>query len=194
MEVDETFSFQSQRVALRAFEAEDVLALHTYLNHPELAGRRYIPWGFPGEIPLSKKQAEGIYEEWSEKEDGFVLAVVLRDSQDLIGHVECEWEWDPRTPSVSLVIAPEHQRQGHGSEVLQILLDYLFGQSPAHNVSGWMGDWNQAARQFAAKHGFQESGIWRRDSLRNGAYSNGIQVDILRSEWLAREEDINNGA
>ena len=192
--MDETFSFQSGRVALRAFEVGDISALHTYLNHPELAGRRYIPWGFPGEVPLSKKQVEGIFEEWSKKEDGFILAAILRDSQDLIGHVECEWEWDPRTPGVSVVIAPEHQRQGYGSEVLHILLNYLFGQSPAHNVSGWMGDWNQAARQFARKHGFQESGIWRRDGLRNGAYYDGIQVDILRSEWLAREGGISNGA
>jgi RimJ/RimL family protein N-acetyltransferase len=191
--MDETFSFQSGRVALRAFEAQDVPALHTYLKHPELAGRRYIPWGFPGEVPLSQNQVEGVFEAWSKKEDGFVLAAILRDSQDLIGHAECEWEWDPRTPGVSVVIAPEHQRQGYGSEALQILLDYLFGQSPAHNVSGWMGDWNQAARQFARKHGFQESGIWRRDGLRNGAYYDGIQVDILRSEWLAREGGLSDG-
>jgi ribosomal-protein-alanine N-acetyltransferase len=192
--MDGTFSFQSERIALRAFEPADVPALYTYLNHPDLAGRRYIPWGFPGEIPLSRKQVEGIIEEWGKKEDGFILAVVLQESQELIGHAGCEWEWDPLTPSVSLVVAPGYQRQGYGSQVLRILLDYLFGHSPAHSLSGWMGDWNRAARQFAEKHGFQESGIWRRDGLRNGAYYDGIQVDILRSEWLARERGLSHGA
>jgi RimJ/RimL family protein N-acetyltransferase len=93
-----------------------------------------------------------------------------------------------------VVIAPQYQRHGYGSGVLHILLDYLFGQSPAHSLSGWMGDWNQAARGFAKKHGFQESGVWRRDGLRDGAYYDGIQVDILRSEWLARKGGASGGA
>jgi RimJ/RimL family protein N-acetyltransferase len=50
------FPFRGERVILRAFESEDVPALHAYLNHPELAGRRYIPWDFPNEFPLAKKQ------------------------------------------------------------------------------------------------------------------------------------------
>jgi RimJ/RimL family protein N-acetyltransferase len=38
--------FETDRLRLRAFEPEDLPALHTYLNYPEMIGRRYLPWRF----------------------------------------------------------------------------------------------------------------------------------------------------
>jgi RimJ/RimL family protein N-acetyltransferase len=69
-----------------------------------------------------------------------------------------------------------------------LLLHYLFENTPAHNVSGWLADWNQAARGFAQKHGFRESGRSRREGIRQGAYYDGILVNILRPEWEAGQE------
>jgi len=180
------FPFQGEQISLRAFESEDVAALHAYLNHPELTGRRYIPWGFQGDLPLSKKQVESIYNKWSEEKDGVHLAVLLRGTLEMIGHAECDWGWDPLCPQVSVVIDPTHQRNGYGSEVLETLLAYLFKNTPAHNINGWMAEWNHAARQFAQIHGFKESGRWRRDGIRDGKIYDGILVDIIRPEWVER--------
>lgn len=180
--------FQGERVILRAFEPQDLSALHTYLHHPDLAGRRYLPWGFPDDAPLSKKQVESVLEKWGKQEEGFNLAVALRAEKNVIGHTGCDWGWDPHCPDVTLVIAPQQQKHGYGSEVMQILLRYLYEQTPAHNVSVWMADWNQPAHQFALKHGFRECGKWRRAGLRHGAFFNVFQMDILRTEWLAGKE------
>lgn len=180
-----TTSFQSRRLMLRPFEPEDVLALRDCLNHPDLEGRRYVPWVFPEDIPLSCKQVEEILVRWGKFEKGFHLALVLRESGELIGHASCEWEWDPHCPFVTVVIAPPRQRQGFGTEALQLLVQYLFENTPAHNVSGWMADWNQAALRFAEKFGFRESGRSRREGLRIGAYFDGVLVDLLRPEWQA---------
>lgn len=186
--MSETHQFQGERVILRPFELEDLSALYTFLNHPDLVGRRYLPWGFPDDSPLSKKQVEAVLEKWGKQEDGFNLAVVKQDTEEVIGHTGCDWGWDPHCPDSTLVIAPPQQRRGYGSEVVQILLSYLYGQTPAHNVSVWMADWNQPARQFAVKHDFQECGQWRRAGLRGGAFFNVIQMDILRTEWRANKE------
>ncbi|HEX9618333.1 MAG TPA: hypothetical protein VGA03_13055 [Anaerolineales bacterium] len=49
--MSEPFSFQTARLQLRPFEPEDVTALQAYLNHPGLAGRRYLPpLGSPGRV------------------------------------------------------------------------------------------------------------------------------------------------
>src|SRR3990170_3340382 len=112
------FLFQSSRIALQAFESEDVPALKAYLNHPDLAGRRYIPWGFPSDMPLSNKQVEKILEKWSEQAKAAHLAVILPGKQELIGHAFCDWDWDPHSPGLALVINPVYQRQGYGGEVL----------------------------------------------------------------------------
>lgn len=180
------FPFQGEQISLKAFEPEDISSLHTYLNHPELAGRRYIPWGFQGEFPLSKKQVESVYDKWSEEKKGVHLAVLLRGTLEMIGHAECDWGWDPHCPQVAVVINPAHHRKGYGSEVLQTLVTYLFKNTPAHNITGWMADWNRSARGFAQAHGFKESGHWRRDGIRNGKIYDGILVDILRPEWAER--------
>jgi RimJ/RimL family protein N-acetyltransferase len=181
-------AFESQRLILRPFEPGDAPALLALLNHPELAGRRGLPWGFNEELPLTPDQVDKILSKWGSDEDSLHLAVTLRDSQQLIGHAELDRGWDPQAPSLWLLVSPAHQRQGYGSEVLRLLLDYYFNYTPAYNVSLWASDWNQPALAFVRKYGFQECGRFRRDSWRNGVYADGIVFDILRPEWKARKE------
>ena len=183
----DTRLFETERLILGPFEPVDLPALHEHLNHPDLAGRRYLPWQFPEDLPLTDKQIEGIYDRWSGEERTLHLAVRSREGLVLIGHAELEWDWDPHCPYLALVIAPPCQRQGYGSEALHCLLRYLFENTSAHNVTGWVADWNQPALDFAQKHGFQLCGRSRREGMRMGAYYDGMLFDILRPEWRARQ-------
>ncbi len=178
--------FQTEQFKLRPLELDDAPDLRAYLNHPKLGGRRYIPREFPDEVPLSSNQAEAIIKKWGEEENQTHLAIELIQKQELIGHVEFEWDWDPLTPWVFIVIARPHQRQGYGTQVAFLILDYLFENTPAHNVSSWMADWNKAGRSFAKQLGFQESGRSRREGFRNGAYYDAVVVDILRPEYMSK--------
>jgi RimJ/RimL family protein N-acetyltransferase len=178
--------FQTEQLKLRPFESDDTLALQAYLNHPKLSGRRYIPRGFPEVVPLSTHQGDAIIKKWAEDENEAHLAIVTSGKQELIGHVDLAWNWDPHVPWISVVIARPYQRQGHGSQVLNLLLDYLFENTAAHNVFSWMADWNQAARAFAKKIGFQENGRSRREGFYKGKYYDDILVDILRPEWQSK--------
>jgi RimJ/RimL family protein N-acetyltransferase len=182
----QNYPFQAEHVFLRAFEPEDVPALYAYLNHPELAGRRYISWRFPSELPLPKGKVESVLEKWQEDEKAFHLAVILRPEGELIGHASCDWGWDPHCPGVELVIDPEYQRLGYGGEVLELLLQYLFGNTAAHNVSIWIADWNQGGLAFAQRHGFREAGRMRRAGFRGGEYFDVVVMDLLRPEWEVR--------
>jgi len=177
--------FSGERLYLRAFESEDVSALHTYLNHDLLRGRRYIPRSISNDLPLSVAQVEAVIEQLSKAEKQFHLAVVATGIDKVIGHVNCDWGWDPHCPHISLIIAPDYQRQGYGTEVLNLLLSYLYEHTQAHSVGGGMAEWNLAAREFSKKHGFKESGKMRRVGLRKGEYYDWIGVDILRPEWQA---------
>jgi RimJ/RimL family protein N-acetyltransferase len=177
--------FQTEQIRLRPFEPQDVESLRSYLNHPKLEGRRYIPRGFPGEVPLSAGQAEAIIKKWEEESREAHLGIEQSNSRELIGHVEFEWSWDPMAPWMSVVIARPFQQQGYGTQAARLIMQYLFENTPAHSISGWMADWNQAGRAFAKKLGFKESGRSRREGFRQGAYFDGILVDILRSEYQA---------
>jgi RimJ/RimL family protein N-acetyltransferase len=178
--------FETEHLILRAFEPDDLQGFCIYINSPELVGRRYIPWQFSGDIPLSKRQVEGVLKTWAEAEKQLHLAVSLREGGVLIGHVNASWGWDPHCPNLDLVISPAYQRQGYGSEVLAGMLEYFFNNTPAHNITGGMSSWNQSAQDFAAKHGFARSGCFRRTGFRDGQYVDWIGIDFLRPEWLAR--------
>ncbi len=182
-----TASFlRSERVYLRAFEPEDAPALHAYLNHPAMTGRRYIPWDFPNELPLSRAQADAIISKWAEGKKQFHLAVIAVDNEKFIGHASADWGWDPHCPHISVAIAPDDQRQGFGCEVLNVLLTYVFENTPAHNIGGGFASWNEAGRHFATSQGFRQTGQMRRVGLKDGVYFDWVGVDILRPEWLAQ--------
>jgi RimJ/RimL family protein N-acetyltransferase len=187
-------TFQTARLQLRPFEAEDVPALQACLNHPDLAGRRYLPWEFPGDLPLSKKQVESILEKWREGKKECNLAVVLGETGQLAGHASWNWGWDPHCPYLAAVIAPEFQRQGYGSELVRHLLRYLYENSPAYNVSTWIADWNEAARSFVRQLGFRESGRSRCEGIRSGLIFDEILYDLLRPEWQAGAGGYESGA
>jgi RimJ/RimL family protein N-acetyltransferase len=179
-------AFRSDDISLRPFSVDDAPALETYLNHPDLEGRRNIPWSFPEYAPLSLQQIEGVIDKWGKAENGLHLAVIQRESGELIGHAECDWDWDPHNPSVSVVIDPGRQRQGFGSQALQLLLRYLFAFTPAHNTAAWIAAWNAPALAFAVHHGFRKAGRMRRAGIRHGAYYDVVVLDILRPEWQAK--------
>jgi RimJ/RimL family protein N-acetyltransferase len=184
-----TDRFSSKRIRLRAFHAADASDLVGYLNHPDLEGRRYIPWKYPHTLPLSTTHVEGILSQWSEAEKGLTLAVCLLPESVLIGHLCLDWGWDAHSPSIALVIAPEHHRLGYGSEALQLGLKYLFEETPAHNVSAdWVADWNIPAQAFLQKHSFQKAGRARWAGLRHQQPYDMIAWDILRTEWCAIQE------
>jgi RimJ/RimL family protein N-acetyltransferase len=175
--------FQTEQIKLRPIEPEDVSALRAYLNHPKLGGRRYLPRGFPGEVPLSTNQVEAIIKKWGDEKREAHLGIELTDKHELVGHAEFEWSWDPMAPWMSVVVARPFQHRGYGTQVAQLIMGYLFENTPAHSISGWMADWNQAGKAFSQKLGFKESGRPRREGFREGAYFDGILVDILRSEY-----------
>jgi len=181
-----TDPFRGPHLTLRAFEPEDAEALAGYLNHPDLIGRRQIPWRFSDVTPLSRRQIQAVLESWAGEEKGLPLAIVRAEDGRLIGHAECSWEWDPISAGLSVVIDPAFQRQGYGSEALSLLVRYLFEWTPANAVQCWITGWNEPALRFAARHGFQANGVMRWAGLRQGRPYDTVVADLLRAEWQGK--------
>ena len=175
--------FEGTAISLRPFEAEDVEALYALINHPDLTGRRYLHGDLPELAPLSRRQVQALYEQSASSKDELHLVVALRPDGRLIGYASLEAGWDPHDPSISLVIAPQQQCRGYGTEAAQLMLRYFFEYTPAHVVTSWVADWNTAGRQFMRKCGFQEAGRMRRAGILQGRYFDMVIHDLLRSEW-----------
>jgi RimJ/RimL family protein N-acetyltransferase len=178
-------------VRLRPFEPDEAEQLRSYVNHPALEGRRFLPHGFPDYAPLSASQAAEVLRRWSDEEDALPLAVVagpVDGAGEVVGHARMGWRWDPHCPEVHVVVDPRRWRSGLGSDAMDVMLRYLFRTTVAHNVAGDYADWNRAAAGFAERCGFTVCGRARRTSLHDGRYSDSVNVDMLRREWRAARE------
>jgi RimJ/RimL family protein N-acetyltransferase len=180
--------FSGNQVHLRALEAADAPAIHAYLNHSELEGRRYLGWKLSPWFPLRVDDVAKAIEGLVSREKGAAFAVMQIERDEVIGHAILDWGWDPHSPDMSVVVSPYHWRQGIGLETASILLRYLFDYTPAHVVQGFYADWNEAAQQFASRLDFTAAGRERWDGLRDGQPYDTIMVDILRREWESHHD------
>lgn len=171
------------RVYPRPFEPEDAKPLYESLNHPDLIGCRYLPNGFSEELPLSYAQVNAILANWSETDNCAHLAVVQRETETLVGRVSAYWGWDTHCPNMEVVIFPEHQRKGFGSEALALFIQWVFDTIPAHNIGMDAASWNEPAQNFLLKMGFQRAGRFRREGMRDGKFYDLVLFDLLRREW-----------
>ncbi len=182
------YPFKGKMVELRPFVSEDRDTLFHYLNDHRLFGKKYVPWQMSDIHPLSYRNIDQIIEKWANAEKEVNLAIILQSSQELIGHSQIEWNWDPHAPSISIVISPSFQRQGFGKEVSALLLNYTFMYTPAVNISCWINEYNEVGILFAESCGFKDAGHMRRMGIYEGKYFDCLIFDILRSEWINSKE------
>lgn len=75
--------------------------------------------------------------------------------------------------------------QGLGTDAMEVLLDYGFGELRLERIALDVYDYNQRARHVYEKVGFTLEGTRRRATYRHGAYHDVHSMAILRDEWLA---------
>ena len=140
--------FTGELVSLRPFENDDAEQLVSYLNHPDLTGRRYLPWGFSEVVPISSQQAGKLIEQWNDWDRKINLAIVRTEDEALIGHSGLFYWFDEYSPRIALVIDPEVQGNGYGADAVNVILRYLYEHTVAHNITCTYGDWNKQAAGF----------------------------------------------
>jgi RimJ/RimL family protein N-acetyltransferase len=175
--------FETEKILLRPFSPDDAPALHQYLSHPDLTGRRYIPWKFEQHRPIPLQDAKEIIDHWYENKESFAYAIILKEEDTLIGHAKADWEWDPHMSEAAVLIAPPYQRKGYGTQAITLVLNYLFDFSMAHNVSSGINAWNTPAEAFVRHLGFKQVGTRRDSAYLAGQFYDVHVFDILRPEW-----------
>jgi RimJ/RimL family protein N-acetyltransferase len=84
-------------------------------------------------------------------------------------------------------IIAKNPGRGHGSRLLQSILEICFNELAAHRVDLHVHMENERARRVYARAGFFEEGVIR-DLHRNanGTFSSLRLMSLLRPEWAAR--------
>jgi RimJ/RimL family protein N-acetyltransferase len=158
-----------ERVYLRPFRREDLSYVMKWSRDPEL--RKLV-----GEVsPMSSAQAERWYRGAHADKDRIWFAVVLKDGDRVIGE-------SGLTDMTVIIGEKDAWRQGYGTEVGHLLLDYAFKRLKFHRVSIGVVGFNERAVRYWKSLGFKKEGAQRDGYYSDGRFSDFIMMSILEDE------------
>ena len=175
---------ESDRLYFSNITIDDKDDLVVHLNNPQILHRRYIPWEFEKKI-LDEKGVLELINKWNESEKSESFGIFEKASNLLIGHVSYNFGWDTLNMGLDMAIYPDFWKKGYGTEVITLILDYMFNNTVVHNVNTYVDDWNEIGIKFVENF-FQYCGQMRRTGIKNGQHYNTNIYDILRSEWWSK--------
>ena len=171
-----------QRIYLRPVEPGDIPSFYQWANASET--RRLT-----GEVrPSSYAETVEYYEKMHKEPDRAWFAVVVRETQQLIGEtglLRMFPSW--RTTDWSIIIGEHDARgQGFGTETALLMLNYAFGALNFHRVSIGVVGFNQDALHFYEKLGFQREGVQRDGYYYAHRYHEFVMMSLLEDEFRLR--------
>lgn len=154
-------------------------------------------------LPVSEEHINEIYELYTDITAQEMLGVVefpdmayYRDENnkcyaiidmhnEFIGTVELfNISWKNRRAEFSIAIKPSYRGLGYGYKATRMILDIGFYELGLNRIWLRVLEYNHEAVKLYERIGFTIEGICRDESLRNGKFSNQLQMSILRREWI----------
>ncbi len=108
-------------------------------------------------------------------------ALVALERADLRGFTLVHPSYDPDSDQVAdgeigeFIIDPEHQREGHGSRLLQAAIDTLTADKFTRAV-WWIGSTDDVLRRFVSESGWEPDGAHRELAAENGSTVKQIRL------------------
>lgn len=175
---------ETERTLLRPLSRQDAPALFSYRSLPEVY--RYQRW-VPGQLHealdfILRYSAHPAIEE----DDWRQLGIYHKAGGALIG--DCGFRvLEPGVAEIGYTIAPAHQRQGFGSEVVTSLVSYLFQEYHLQRLIARTDPANIGSIRLLKRIGFRPEVRPPRTVGIGGEVEDDLFFSILREDWAARK-------
>lgn len=161
------------QVNLRQIEQEDLKQLRDWRNLDEL--RQF----FREYRLLNMVDQQKWFDYITTCSDVEMFGVVVNDS--LIGicgltHIS----WVNRTSEVSILLAPECQRQGTGAQVLELLAHKAFNEFNLHRLWAEIYAFNTVSVRLFETAGYKREGVLHNHIFKNGTHHDSLIYGLLR--------------
>lgn len=181
-----TLPIATERLDLRLFTEDDLDALHAYSSLPEVA--EYLMHGprtrAETAASLERRMATTAFEK---EGDGLVLAVVLRETGELLGDVLLEWVSEHnRTGEFGFVFNPAFHGKGYASEAAVEMLRLGFEELKLHRIIGRCEARNTASAKLMERLGLRREAhfvenVWLKDE-----WNSEVVFAMRADEWAER--------
>ncbi len=174
---------ETERLTLRPFTAGDLDALYSYRSRADVA--RYLYWEPQAEhevrATLERKAASASIRS---EGDVLALAVVIRESGDLVGDVILQFVSDEhRQGEVGYIIHPDRAGMGYATEAVRPLLRIAFHGLGLHRIVGRVEARNIASARVLEKLGMRLEAHLVENEWVKDEWQSELVYAILDREW-----------
>ena len=178
-----TRRLEGETVELRRHDRANYALYATWYGDPEIW--HLTSWA---PTPLNRSAVEKLFEdrELSPVDDSF--AIHVKDEDEPVGVISLMNISDANeSAELSIIVGPpEHRHRGYGTEAIELVLGYAFGELGLNRVGLSAFDFNGEAIAAYEKLGFVVEGRYRQAIKRNSGFHDAILMSIVRGEWRAR--------
>ncbi|MEV7729227.1 GNAT family N-acetyltransferase [Streptomyces sp. NPDC087917] len=185
-------TISTDRLVLRPFEEEDVMALAEMMNDEQITAWTSAPHPYT----LADARHWATRRSHAERTEGrgIVLAVTEFLTHRLVGIVHLHHtDWRTRTTEVGYVTAPWARGEGYASESVLALAQWLFGEQRFERLELRTAADNTASQQVAQKVGCISEGVLRNAWIVRTQAGDGSWVETRTDliVWSLLPEDLD---
>jgi RimJ/RimL family protein N-acetyltransferase len=178
--------FEGERICLAPIDRENDASVESkWAQDGEYLRLLNLEPALPAPAERIKKRYESIEKEVEQDKNLFYFTIRLRTDDRLIGFARIyRIGWAMQYGSAQLGIGDAGERgKGYGSEALELLLRYAFGEINLFRVEASIPEYNPVALHLFRKAGFSEEARLRQALYRNGRRWDTFYLGLLAEEW-----------
>lgn len=180
----------TSRLLLRPVLSDDAGAIYTYRSDAQM--NRYQGWipESPGEVRAFINRSTP---EFDTPDSWYQLAIVLRDSSDVIGDVGVHFLSEgSRQVELGCTLNRQFQGRGYAAEALSGLVDYLFKDLNKHRITASVDPRNHSSVKLMERLGFRREAHFIESLFLRGEWVDDVIYAKLAREWMAEyQQDIS---
>jgi RimJ/RimL family protein N-acetyltransferase len=142
-----------------------------------------------GDLPVSMAARRQRYADGTTKpdDDAFRFAICLLETDEMVGRTDL-FDLDRLNGACTFGITigdPARWGQGLGTDAVNALVDFAFGELRVERVQLDTERGNVRAQAAYRKAGFVEEGVFRHAWWQHGRWLDDVRMALLRDDWLA---------
>ena len=177
------YPIETARLTLRPFVEDDFEALYAYQKLPDVS--RYL-YTEPRDLAETEEVLKRRISVTSLEKVGdvLVLAVVLRETGELLGDVNLAWlSEESRQGEFGFVFNPAFHGKGYAGEAAVEMLRLGFDGLGLHRIVGRCDGRNTASAKLMARLGLRREAHFVQNAYVKGEWNDEIVFAMLATEW-----------
>ena len=174
-----TITLETERLILRPLMLDDFNAVHSWANNPE--NTRLMLWG-----PNNEEETKSFLSKTTPGKD---FAVVLKESDNVIGSCGIYPDADNNNGEVGWILHRDYWRHGYGTEIGGALIKYGFEELSLRRIIAEGAAENYGSRRVMERNGMRQEAIYHKAfRIRSeDRWVDAIGYAILAEDYFKKE-------